>query len=409
MPPPERLIGIVGKTNVGKSTLFSAMTLATVKIANHPFTTIEPNVGVGYIRIRCAHVELNLPSCNPRTGACIRGERFVPVKIMDVAGLIPGASQGRGLGNKFMDDLRQADVLIHVVDAAGSTDPEGRPVRPGSFDPVEEVKLIQAEIDEWFWGVVKKLWETKIQRSLHSTVDQVDLLARSLSGLSIRKQHIVEALREVDLESKNLKNWSLDDVRSFSLAVRRLSKPIVIAANKIDVPEASENVRRLVEVFGKESVVPVSSLAELLLRKLAADGVVEYLPGDPSFRVVDEKKLSGQYKRALELIEESVLRVYGSTGVQSLLNKAVFEVLRLIPVYPVEDANKYTDHHGNVLPDVYLVPWGTTAKELAYMIHTDLGEGFLYAINARTKERVGEDYQLKYGDVIKVVSAKSRR
>ncbi|AFK50828.1 translation-associated GTPase [Thermogladius calderae 1633] len=366
-------------------------------------------MGVGYIRIRCAHVELNLPSCNPRTGACIRGERFVPVKIMDVAGLIPGASQGRGLGNKFMDDLRQADVLIHVVDAAGSTDPEGRPVRPGSFDPVEEVKLIQAEIDEWFWGVVKKLWETKIQRSLHSTVDQVDLLARSLSGLSIRKQHIVEALREVDLESKNLKNWSLDDVRSFSLAVRRLSKPIVIAANKIDVPEASENVRRLVEVFGKESVVPVSSLAELLLRKLAADGVVEYLPGDPSFRVVDEKKLSGQYKRALELIEESVLRVYGSTGVQSLLNKAVFEVLRLIPVYPVEDANKYTDHHGNVLPDVYLVPWGTTAKELAYMIHTDLGEGFLYAINARTKERVGEDYQLKYGDVIKVVSAKSRR
>ncbi|MGC9011453.1 redox-regulated ATPase YchF [Thermogladius sp.] len=409
MPPPERLIGIVGKTNVGKSTLFSAMTLATVKIANHPFTTIEPNVGVGYVRIRCAHVELNLPSCNPRTGACIRGERFVPVKIMDVAGLIPGASQGRGLGNKFMDDLRQADVLIHVVDAAGSTDPEGRPVRPGSFDPVEEVKLIQAEIDEWFWGVVKKLWETKIQRSLHSTVDQVDLLARSLSGLSIRKQHIVEALREVGLENKNLKNWSLDDVRSFSLAVRRLSKPIVIAANKIDVPEASENVRRLVEVFGKESVVPVSSLAELLLRKLAAEGAIEYLPGDSSFRVIDEKKLSGQYKRALEFIEESVLRVYGSTGVQLLLNKAVFDVLRLIPVYPVEDVNKYTDHHGNVLPDVYLVPWGTTAKELAYMIHTDLGEGFLYAINARTKERVGEDYQLKYGDVIKVVSAKSRR
>ncbi|MGC9121876.1 MAG: TGS domain-containing protein, partial [Thermogladius sp.] len=267
----------------------------------------------------------------------------------------------------------------------------------------------QAEIDEWFWGVVKKLWETKIQRSLHSTVDQVDLLARSLSGLSIRKQHIIEALREAGLENKNLKNWSLDDVRSFSLAVRRLSKPIVIAANKIDVPEAIENVRRLVEVFGKESVVPVSSLAELLLRKLAADGAIEYLPGDSSFRVVDEKKLSGQYKRALELIEESVLRVYGSTGVQLLLNKAVFDVLRLIPVYPVEDVNKYTDHHGNVLPDVYLVPWGTTAKELAYMIHTDLGEGFLYAINARTKERVGEDYQLKYGDVIKVVSAKSRR
>ncbi|MCI4462030.1 MAG: redox-regulated ATPase YchF [Thermogladius sp.] len=409
MPPPEKVIGVVGKTNVGKSTLFSALTLARVKIANHPFTTIEPNVGVGYVRIKCAHVELGLPSCNPRSGACIRGERFVPVKIMDVAGLIPGASQGRGLGNKFMDDLRQADVLIHVVDASGSTDPEGKPAKPGSFDPVEEARLIQAEIDEWFWGVVKRLWETKIQRGLLNVTDQVDYLARNLSGLSVRKQHVVEALRATGLEGKNLKNWTLDDVRSFSLAVRRLSKPIIIAANKVDIPEARDNVKRLKEFFGENIVVPVSSLAELLLRRLAEEGVLSYLPGDPRFEILDERKLTPQYKRALELVEENVLKVYGSTGVQTLVNKAVLEVLRLIPVYPVEDANKFSDHHGNVLPDVYLVPKGTTARELAYMIHTELGEGFLYAINARTKERVGEDYVLEFGDVIKVVSAKARK
>jgi len=409
MPPPEKVIGVVGKTNVGKSTLFSALTLARVKIANHPFTTIDPNIGVGYVRIKCAHVELGLPSCNPRSGACIRGERFVPVKIMDVAGLIPGASQGRGLGNKFMDDLRQADVLIHVVDASGSTDPEGKPAKPGSFDPVEESRLIQAEIDEWFWGVVKRLWETKIQRGLLNVTDQVDYLARNLSGLSVRKQHVVEALRATGLEGKNLKNWTLDDVRSFSLAVRRLSKPIIIAANKVDIPEARDNVKRLMEFFGENTVVPVSSLAELLLRRLAEEGVLSYLPGDPRFEIVDERKLTPQYKRALELVEENVLKVYGSTGVQTLVNKAVLEVLRLIPVYPVEDVNKFSDHHGNVLPDVYLVPKGTTARELAYMIHTELGEGFLYAINARTKERVGEDYVLEFGDVIKVVSAKARK
>jgi ribosome-binding ATPase YchF (GTP1/OBG family) len=409
MPPPEKVIGVVGKTNVGKSTLFSALTLARVKIANHPFTTIDPNIGVGYVRIKCAHVELGLPSCNPRSGACIRGERFVPVKIMDVAGLIPGASQGRGLGNKFMDDLRQADVLIHVVDASGSTDPEGKPAKPGSFDPVEESRLIQAEIDEWFWGVVKRLWETKIQRGLLNVTDQVDYLARNLSGLSVRKQHVVEALRATGLEGKNLKNWTLDDVRSFSLAVRRLSKPIIIAANKVDIPEARDNVKRLMEFFGENTVVPVSSLAELLLRRLAEEGVLSYLPGDPRFEIVDERKLTPQYKRALELVEENVLKVYGSTGVQTLVNKAVLEVLRLIPVYPVEDVNKFSDHHGNVLPDVYLVPKGTTARELAYMIHTELGEGFLYAINARTKERVGEDYVLEFDDVIKVVSAKARK
>ncbi|NAZ27211.1 MAG: redox-regulated ATPase YchF [Thermogladius sp.] len=409
MPPPEKVIGVVGKTNVGKSTLFSALTLARVKIANHPFTTIEPNVGVGYVRIKCAHVELGLPSCNPRSGACIRGERFVPVKIMDVAGLIPGASQGRGLGNKFMDDLRQADILIHVVDASGSTDPEGKPAKPGSFDPVEEARLIQAEIDEWFWGVVKRLWETKMQRGLLNVADQVDYLARNLSGLSVRKQHVVEALRATGLEGKNLKNWTLDDVRSFSLAVRKLSKPIIIAANKIDIPEARDNVRRLMNIFGENTVVPVSSLAELLLRRLAEEGVLSYLPGDPSFKILDERKLTPQYKRALELVEENVLKVYGSTGVQTLVNKAVLEMLRLIPVYPVEDANKFADHHGNILPDVYLVPKGTTARELAYMIHTELGEGFLYAINARTKERVGEDYVIEFGDVIKVVSAKARK
>ncbi|MEZ0393919.1 MAG: redox-regulated ATPase YchF [Desulfurococcaceae archaeon] len=407
MPPPEKLVGVVGKTNVGKSTLFSAMTLVPVKIANHPFTTIEPNVGVGYVRRQCAHVKLGLPRCNPRSGFCVRGDRFIPVKIMDVAGLIPGASQGRGLGNKFMDDLRQADVLIHVVDASGSTDLEGNPVRPGTADPVEEAELIQREIDEWFVAVVTRVWEGQVARKLPTAQNPVDLAARALSGISITKAQLVRAIEGAGLASKSPRDWNKDDLRALAIELRRISKPILIAANKVDVPEAADNLKRLRDVYG-DLVVPVSALAELILRHAARQGLIDYLPGDPSFSVVDEHKLAREQRAALELIERRVLKPFGSTGVQQLLNRAVFEVLGLITVYPVEDANKFTDHSGNVLPDAFLVPKGTTARELAYMVHTDLGEGFLYAINAATKERVGEGYVLNDGDVIKVVSARRR-
>ncbi len=407
MPPPEKLVGIIGKTNVGKSTLFAALTLAPVEIANHPFTTIKPNIGVGYVKKKCVHVELGV-RCNPRTGFCIGDYRFIPVKIMDVAGLIPGASKGRGLGNKFMDDLRQADVLIHVVDASGSTSPEGHPAKPGSYDPVEEAVLIRREVDEWFKSVVRGAWQRFIRHVIASK-KPLDLLAQNLSGLSVKKHHIVEAIRAAGLENKKFTSWSPEDVDLFAVKLREISKPIIIAANKIDLPGAEENLRRLRERFGEENVVGISALAEYILRKAAEKGYIEYIPGEPGFRIKDNASLSNQQLRALRLVKRNVLDKYGTTGVQELLNKAVFEKLGLIVVYPVEDHHKYTDHAGNVLPDAYLVPRGTTARELAYMIHTELGKTFLYAINAKTGERVGEDYVLRDLDVIKIVAAAARR
>ncbi len=409
MPPPEKIIGIVGKTNVGKSTLFAALTLAPVTIANHPFTTINPNIGVGYVRKRCVHVELGLKNCNPRTGACIRGYRFIPVKLMDVAGLIPGASKGRGLGNKFMDDLRQADALIHVVDASGSTSLEGNPAKPCTHDPVEEARLIRREIDEWFISVVKRVWENKISRQIHMVNNPIEYIAQNLSGLSINKNHVLEAIRHAGLEDKKPKSWSINDVIGFAKALRIISKPVIIAANKADLPCAEENIKRLKEEFGEEWVVPVSGLAEYILRKAALKKLIDYLPGDSDFKIIDESRLTREQKHALELVRRKVLDKYGSTGVQELINRVVFKVLKLIVVYPVEDHNRYSDHYGNILPDAYLVPQGTTARELAYMIHTDLGKTFLYAINAKTKERVGEDYVLRDNDVIKIVAAAARK
>ncbi|MEM4201360.1 MAG: GTPase, partial [Nitrososphaerales archaeon] len=113
------LVGIVGKPNTGKSTFFNAATLMNVPMANYPFTTIQPNYGVAYLRKDCVCKRLNVKD-NPVNSVCVNGVRLIPVKLVDVAGLVPGASQGRGLGNKFLDDLRQADALIHVVDASGS-------------------------------------------------------------------------------------------------------------------------------------------------------------------------------------------------------------------------------------------------------------------------------------------------
>lgn len=409
MPPPEKIIGIVGKTNVGKSTLFSALTMIPVKIADHPFTTIEPNTGIAYVRRRCVHLDLGLKGCNPRTGFCVKGDRFMPIKIIDVAGLIPGASKGRGLGNKFMDDLRQADLLIYVVDASGSTDLEGNRCKPGTQDPVEEARLILAEINEWFKDVVARVWTSKIERALVTSQNPIDTIFQNLSGLSIKRKHVVEAINLAGLGVKPPKSWTRADIEEFALRLREVSKPIIIAANKVDYPESQDNVRRLIEEYGKENVVPVSALAELILRKAKQSDIIDYLPGDSEVRYkVSIDKLSRDQVRALELVERQVLKLYGSTGVQELLRRAVFEKLNLITVYPVEDENKYTDHHGNILPDAYLVEKGTTARELAYMVHTELGESFLYAIDAKRKRRVGESHILEDNDVVKIVAAKAR-
>ena len=409
MPPPTPLVGIIGKTNVGKSTFFTALTLISTRIENRPFVTIEPNVGIGYVRKRCAHVELRLPYCNPRNSLCIKGNRFIPVKLMDVAGLIKGAHKGRGLGNKFMDDLRQADVLLLVVDMAGSTNEDGMPVKPGSYDPLEEIESIIYEVNEWFFSIIRRNWE-RLSRYLDTLPkdEMITALTRRVSGLSIRREHVAIALKESDLENKKPSTWSDDDLRRFAYKLREASKPIVIVANKMDVPEAQDNLKRVKNIIKDIPIIPVSSLYELALRRASKSGLIDYIPGDESFKIINEVKLTSKQKHALELISDFMKKFRG-TGVQYALNFAVFNVLKMIVVYPVEDPRRLTDHDGNVLPDAYLVKEGTTALDLAYMVHSELGKGFLYAILAKDERRVGANYVLRDGDIVKVVSAMAKR
>lgn len=368
--------------------------------------TIEPNVGIAYVRTRCVHTELGLHACNPKNSVCLDGERMIPVKLMDVAGLIKDSHKGKGLGNKFMDDLRQADVLIHVVDVSGSTDEEGRSVPPGTYDPVEEVLNIENEINEWFYGIISRDW-ARFARGLDPlSWDQViDALTKRVSGLSIRREHVVVALKLSGLELTKPSSWREEELRSFVIKLREVAKPTIVVGNKADVPEAIENIKKVSETLKNRIFIPASSMYELALRKASRAGLIKYLPGDPDFTVIDEGKLNPKQKTALEKIRE-FMKGFGGTGVQQALNTAVFNVLNYIVVYPVEDPHKFTDGSGNVLPDAYLVRKGTTAQELAYLVHTDLGKGFLYAVLAKENKRVGAAHELQNNDVIKIVSAR---
>ncbi|MEM1625330.1 MAG: redox-regulated ATPase YchF [Candidatus Nezhaarchaeales archaeon] len=401
-------VALVGKTNVGKSTLFSALTMLPVKIEPRPFTTIKPNVGIAYLKVKCVCKELGVKD-NPRNSICKDGVRYIPVKIIDLAGLIPGAHEGKGLGNKFLDEMRAADGIIHVVDASGSTDAEGRPCPPGSHDPLFDVEMIEREVDLWIFGMLKQDW-AKIVRSIeHGKLSIEDAIASRLSGLKISTKHVRRVLERLDLRSKKPGTWSEEDLLMFVRHLFREAKPFVIAANKCDLPESVENVKRLKKVYGDDIVIPCSAEAELALRRAAEKGLIEYTTGDSTFKIVYRDRLTREQLKALELIKQRVLEVWGSTGVQEVLNTIYFKRLNMIPVYPVADPDNLTDSEGNVLPDVYLVPRGTTARELAYMIHTELGESFIYAIDARRKVRLGEDSILNGNDVISIVAAKKMK
>lgn len=401
----SKLLGIVGKPNTGKSTFFSAATLAPAEIANYPFTTIKPNRGIGYVRTPCVHEEFNV-SDNPANSLCMNGIRLIPIEFIDCAGLVPSAWEGRGLGNQFLDEIRRADVLLHIVDASGGTDCEGRLCRLGENDPLEDVKFLEREITMWMANILRKDWPKIARTAETESKDLATMLEERLSGLGIRRAHILEALRNSGLNADKATFWSEDDYLKFMNMLRQTAKPILIVANKMDLPTSEANLERLKK--SNRLVIPICAEAELALRRAAEKQLIDYRPGDCNFKINTPEKLSESQVKALEIIREKILLDAGSTGVQEAINTAFFKLLNMITVYPVEDLERLSDHMGRVLPDAYLVPYGTTARQLAYIIHTELGEGFIYAVEARDKKRLGEDYMLRDRDVVSIVSARKR-
>ena len=374
-------IAICGKTNVGKSSFFKAATMIDVEISNRIFCTIKPNVGVSFVTSTCPCNELKL-KCAPRNSQCVNGVRMIPVKLWDIAGLIPGAHEGRGLGNQFLNDIIQADMLVHIVDASGTTDSEGIPTT--GYDTSNDVRFLENEIDLWFADIIK--------RHLEKIKDE-SKAAGILAGLGIKDKHVKETMDRI----------GLDNIEEFARELRKLSKPIIIAANKIDLPWADHNIEKMRKDFPHLTIIPCSAESEIALRTAAKSGFIDYIPGSKDFTI--KKELTDKQDKALELLKTNILDKYGSTGVQECLNKAVFDFMKYVAVYPVENEHKFSDKKGNVLPDAFLMPPGSTALDLAFKIHTDIGSRFIGAVDAKTKKRVSADYVLKNGDIISIQSA----
>jgi len=390
-------VALAGKPNAGKSTFFQAATMADVDVGNYPFTTIDPNRGVTHVRTDCPCLDRE-ERCGDEH--CHDGKRYVPVELLDVAGLVPGAHEGKGLGNQFLDELTNADVICHVVDASGGTDAEGEPVEVGEHDPVEDVDFVEEEMDLWLASIVERNWETVERQSRSPDFEIDESLTELLTGVGATEADVAKVLRDLDYPDDPIQ-WGDDEREALATAIREQTKPIVVVANKADVAPA-ENLDRLADAA--ETVIPTTADGELALRRAAEAGVVDYDPGDADFEILGD--LSDEQEAGLERIRD-VMAEWGGTGVQTALDTAVYDILDRITVYPVQNESKWTDGQGNVLPDAFLLVRDATPVDLAYAVHSDIGEGYVHAVDARSGRRIGDDHELGEGDVIKIVSTAS--
>ncbi|MFT4250461.1 MAG: redox-regulated ATPase YchF [Candidatus Woesearchaeota archaeon] len=393
-------IGIVGKPSVGKSTFFKAATLMNVDIANYPFTTIEANTGFAHIKIPCVDKELQT-QCNPRTGWCTNNKRYVPFELIDVAGLVPGAHKGRGRGLAFLNDLNEADALIHIIDTSGSVNEEGEEVSPGSHDPLTDVQFLEEELNQWYLTVLQKDWQRLARRIQQEKMKPETVLLEKLSGLRVTESHIKEALKE---QPENLMQWDENNLLSFCTFIRKKSKPILLAANKIDKNTSKENLKRIQEAHPETIIVPCSAELELALREADKAKLINYQPGEENFEILKKEALNDKQTAALNYAK-AFLDEHNNTGVQEVMNKAVFNLLEYKAIYP-GGTKKLEDKEGNRLPDCFLLPKTTTALDFARHLHTDFAKHFIRAIDVKKKIPVAKDHVLEHRDVIEIISAK---
>jgi len=399
-------IGIIGKPNIGKSSFFKAATMADIEIQNYPFTTIKPNVGVAHVRAECPAENFFKVKCNPRHGFCIDGQRFVQFELVDVAGLVPGAAEGKGLGNQFLDDLANVDALIHVIDVSGSTNTQGELTGVGKNDPAEDVKFIEKELDDWYFGIFMR-GKTKIERQIRLMTTDTPIekfIAEHFSGLNVKENHVINALKASNLKGKPITQWSEEDYKNFTRTLRLMSKPMVFAANKIDIEGAEGNFNRLVAAFPQYKFISTCALAEIQIRLAEKQRVIKYTPGNNDFQILELNKLTEQQKRGIEKIK-IIMQKFNGTGVQQTINFAVLGLLKYKVIFP-GGVNKLEDSKGNVMPDAFLMPQEATALDFAYKLHTDFGDNFIGAIDVKRKQKIGRDAVLKDGDVIEILSNK---
>lgn len=389
------LIGLVGRPNAGKSTFFKAATLADVLIASYPFATIKPNRGMAYVKIKDLAQEFGKQS-NPREGYVKKEWRFVPFELIDVAGLVEGASEGKGLGNEFLNDLAAANSFIHVVDMSGETDGEGKPTQ--DYYPGKDIQIIEKELDLWYKGILIKAWKTFSRTVEMQKKNLSNAIAQQFSGLKVTIEDVKPVILKSNLNPEKPTLWTDQEISNFARLLRQNTKPMIIAANKMDRPKSKENYEKIKSEF-HYPIGPCFADGELALREADKAALISYTPGESTFEI--KSQLTEKQVSALEKIKE-MLQEYHTTGIQQVLNEIVFNILKYIAVFPA--GAKLADSKGNILPDCYLMPPNSTALDFAYRLHTDIGKNFIKAIDIRTKKAVGKDYLLKHLDGLEIMT-----
>ena len=396
-------IGIIGKTNTGKTTFFNSATLASTEISTYPFTTKKPQTGTGQAITLCVHMEFNVQD-EPNNSKCVDGWRYIPIELIDLPGLIKDAWKGKGLGNQFLSIAAQSDALLHVVDCSGSIDATGKITEPGSGDPVSDFADIEVELVMWYQKILEGNRD-KLSKNIRDGTDQIDALTELYQGIGVKKSHVIQALKTTNLEEIVFDDFDMSQTKEFAKILRKISKPTLIVANKIDVPGADKNFNRLRERYNEVITVPASADSELTLRRAEQQDLIKYSPGSEQFDIVKPEDLNDKQTNALNFIKQDIMGEYMRTGVQFAINVTVFKLLKMNAVYPVADENRLSDKKGHILPDLILLKDGATVKDLANEIHTGLSKGLLHAKDLRYNLRLPTHYQLRDRDVISLVSA----
>ena len=378
------MLAFVGKPSAGKSSFLNSVTNSKAKVGAYPFTTIDPNHGTAVFPTPCPCGDEGWEGglCTPRSGVCTHGThpphtRYIPIPVLDVAGLVPGAAEGEGLGNKFLDDLRQAKILVHVVDVSGTTDERGKEAR--GYDPQADVAWLIDELVSWVAGNLEAKWGNTAKRHARTRGRIVDTLQAQLSGYGTKPAltaRLVAALGFHD--SVDLAAMEPEDIRNIAATFVDLRFPIIYALNKIDHPDADLNILNVVQACGEDRAVLCSAKAEIALKKWAAKGYITYTPGSDT--VEKSPSFPEKYAASLESIEDLVLYRHGGTGVHDVIQMAVSQ-LGLFPVYPIASfssaraidapststasSSSSSSTPGGCFPDVVMVAPGTTARSLA--------------------------------------------
>jgi ribosome-binding ATPase YchF (GTP1/OBG family) len=396
-------IGLIGKTNTGKTTFFNSATLSSEEISSYPFTTKSPVSGIAHAISLCVHPEFQIQD-NPNNSKCLDGWRYIPIELIDLPGLIKDAWKGKGLGNQFLSIAAQSDALLHVVDASGGIDSTGKITEAGTGDPISDFADIEEELIMWYHKILEGNRD-KVSKLIKSGSDILDAITDLYRGIGVTKNHVKETFQATHLEEKDFDNFDIVDSKKFASYLRKISKPTLIVANKVDVEGADKNFARLRERYNDSIVIPVSGDSEFVLRRAEQKGLIKYSPGSESFEIIKSEELKEKQNNALSFIKKGIMGEYMRTGVQFAINVAVFKLLKMNSIYPVADEENLADKKGRILPDLILLKDGATINDLAKEIHSDLTKGLLYGKDLRYNLRLPIDYQLRDRDVVSLVTA----